>query len=70
MIVDNVGHKPIMYKRYKDTFIEAFSTLKGMINSTKPPFCWNYLIALKPCERKMLSELKNYRKFHINMEWS
>ena len=54
MVVDNVGHKPVMYKRYKNTFIEAFSTLKGVTKPVHATFCWNYLIALKPCERKTL----------------
>ena len=48
MVVDNVGHKPTLYKRYLNSYTEAFSTLEDNKRLIKSSFCWNYLIALKP----------------------
>lgn len=70
MVVDSVGHKPTIYKRYKNSYTEAFSTLEDEKRLTKSSFCWNYLIALKPYERKTVNELKDFKKYSLNREWN
>ena len=37
------------------------------LSKTTASSSWNYMVGMKPYERKLIRELKDYRKYSINM---
>ena len=48
MVVDSVGHNPIVYKKYKKGFIQAFTTIPEVHGHSKDTYnCWNFIAVPK-----------------------
>lgn len=72
VIVNNLGKQLTVKKRYKNSFTEAFSTIKEIPEvpiCPRLPYHWNAIFPLKNPVLKNLDELKSYRKLHISKKW-
>ena len=71
-MVNNLGRQVTIKKRYKDSFVSAFTTVMEvpMVEICEDlPYHWNGIYPLKDTVVKSLSELKKYRKVHISEKW-